>query len=102
MYPFQLLGFLKALKPLLVKVKVITIGIMATVATVNSHIHKHVALEVDPEVLVWEQPCPELAGLIEQGHLDDFFVRDVCEEYVEPLLSREIDVVVWAALISHC
>ena len=67
---------------------------MATVATVNSHIHKHVALEVDPEVLVWEQPCPELAGLIEQGHLDDFFVRDVCEEYVEPLLSREIDVVV--------
>ncbi len=43
-------------------------------------------------MLVWEQPCPELAGLIEQGHLDDFFVRDVCEEYVEPLLSREIDV----------
>ena len=46
---------------------------MATVATVNSHIHKHVALEVDHEVLVWEQPCPELAGLIEQGHLDDYF-----------------------------
>ena len=71
-----------------------TIGIMATVATVNSHIHKHVALEVDHEVLVWEQPCPALAGLIEQGHLDDFFVRDVCTEYLEPLLSREIEVVV--------
>ena len=71
-----------------------TIGIMATVATVNSHIHKHVALEVDHEVRVWEQPCPELAGLIEQGHLDDHFVRDVCSEYLEPLLSREIDVVV--------
>ena len=71
-----------------------TIGIMATVATVNSHIHKHVALEVDHEVLVWEQPCPELAGLIEQGHLDDFFVRDACTEYLEPLLSREIEVVV--------
>ena len=71
-----------------------TIGIMATVATVNSHIHKHVALEVDHEVLVWEQPCPELAGLIEQGHLDDFFVRDVSKEYLEPLLSREIEVVV--------
>jgi len=61
---------------------------------VNSHIHKHVALEVDHEVLVWEQPCPELAGLIEQGHLDDYSVRDVCTEYLEPLLSREIEVVV--------
>ena len=34
---------------------------------------------------------PELAGLIEQGHLDDHFVRDVCTEYLEPLLSREIE-----------
>ena len=41
-----------------------------------------------------EQPCPELAGLIEQGHLDDHFVPDVCTEYLEPLLSREIEVVV--------
>ena len=69
-----------------------TIGIMATVATVNSHIHKHVALEVDHEVLVWEQPCPELAGLIEQGHLDDFFVRDACTEYLEPLLLSLIHI----------
>ena len=52
------------------------------------------ALEVDHEVLVWEQPCPELAGLIEQGHLDDYFVREVCKDYLEPLLSREIEVVV--------
>ena len=33
-------------------------------------------------------------SLIEQGHLDDHFVRDVCTEYLEPLLSREIEVVV--------
>jgi len=88
------IGVSQGVKTAISESKSNTIGIMATVATVNSHIHKHVALEVDPEVLVWEQPCPELAGLIEQGHLDDFFVRDVCEEYVEPLLSREIDVVV--------
>ena len=34
-------------------------------------------------------------GLIEQGHLDDHFVPDVCTEYLEPLLSREIEVVVF-------
>lgn len=71
-----------------------TIGIMATVATVNSHIHKHVALEVDHEVLVWEQPCPELAGLIEEGHLNDSTVEAVAKEYLQPLLDRHISVVV--------
>ena len=84
------IGVSQGVKTAINKSKSKTIGIMATVATVNSHIHKHVALEVDHEVFVWEQPCPELAGLIEQGHLDDYFVREVCK----PLLSREIDVVV--------
>lgn len=71
-----------------------TIGIMATVATVNSHIHKHVALEIDHEVFVWEQPCPELAGLIEEGHLQDEPVERVAKEYLTPLLNRHIEVVV--------
>ena len=71
------IGVSQGVKTAISQSKSKTIGIMATVATVNSHIHKHVALEVDHEVLVWEQPCPELAGLIEQGHLDDYFVRDV-------------------------
>lgn len=71
-----------------------TIGIMATVATVNSHIHKYVAMEVDHEVFVWEQPCPELAGFIEQGHVDDEAVGNVAKEYLAPLLERDIDVVV--------
>ena len=88
------IGVSQGVKTAISQSKSKTIGIMATVATVNSHIHKHVALEVDHEVFVWEQPCPELAGLIEQGHLDDFFVRDVCTDYLEPLLSREIEVVV--------
>ena len=88
------IGVSQGVKTAINKSKSKTIGIMATVATVNSHIHKHVALEVDHEVLVWEQPCPELAGLIEQGHLDDYFVREVCKDYLEPLLSREIEVVV--------
>lgn len=88
------IGVSQGVKTAISQSKSKTIGIMATMATVNSHIHKHVALEVDHEVFVWEQPCPELAGLIEQGHLDDFFVRDVCTDYLEPLLSREIEVVV--------
>ena len=71
-----------------------TIGIMATVATVNSHIHKYVAMDIDHEVFVWEQPCPELAGLIEQGHLYDDAVRNAAKEYLAPMLERDIDVVV--------
>ena len=58
------------------------------------HIHKYVAMDIDHEVFVWEQPCPELAGLIEQGHLHDDAVRKTAKEYLAPMLERDIDVVV--------
>ena len=46
------IGVSQGVKQRLVKSKSKTIGIVATAATVNSHIHKHAALEVDHEVLV--------------------------------------------------
>ncbi len=45
------IGVSQGVKTAISQSKSKTIGIMATVATVNSHIHKHVALEVDHEVL---------------------------------------------------
>ena len=88
------IGVSQGVKTAISQSKSKTIGIMATVATVNSHIHKHVALEVDHEVFVWEQPCPELAGLIEQGHLHDDAVREAAKDYLTPMLERDIDVVI--------
>ena len=70
------------------------VAVMATVATINSHIHKHVALEYDPEIVVWEEPCPELAGLIEGGHIDDEPVLEALREYLAPIMAEKIDAVV--------
>lgn len=72
------------------------IGIMATVATINSHRHRQVMKAVDPGIHVVEQPCPELAGYIESGHLHDEALIDLVRGYVNPLLREGVDTAVMA------
>lgn len=87
-------GVCQGVKTAILTSQMHTIGIMATAATVNSHIHKHVALEIEPQLKVWEQPCPELAGLIEQGQFESDHMKDVIREYLAPIQERHIDSVV--------
>ncbi len=88
------IGVSQGVKSAVLKQSTGMIGIMATAATINTHIHKYVALEMDHQLSVWEQPCPALAGLIEQGHLDDEVLHETLNEYIQPILEQDIDVVV--------
>lgn len=71
-----------------------SIGILATAATINSHKHRDAALALDPTEEVWEQACPELAQLIESGHIADDVVYEKVEEYLQPLLDAKVDTIV--------
>lgn len=71
-----------------------TVGVMATVATINSHSHKNVLLGKDEAATIVEAPCPNLAGLIEQGHVDDDVVAASVKEYVVPLQEGKVDTVI--------
>ena len=74
--------------------KVKKIGIMATVATIVSHSHEEILLSKDKEVMVVEAPCPDLAGLIEQGHVESDVVLAAVKEYIEPLQAAKVDTVI--------
>ncbi len=71
-----------------------SIGIMATAATINSHKHKEAALAISDDVTIWEQPCPDFAHLIEEGHIADEIIQDKIEEYLNPLIDAGADTIV--------
>ncbi len=70
------------------------IGIMATVATINSHKHKQVAQALNDKVEIFEQACPEFAYLIERGHIADDIIDEKVDEYLEPLVSAGVDTII--------
>lgn len=71
-----------------------SIAIMATVATINSHKHLEAAHMINPAVKVWEQPCPDLAHLIEEGHLTDDIIQEKVDEYLQPIIEQGADTIV--------
>lgn len=87
-------GVCQGVKTAILTSKAHTIGIMATAATVASHVHKYVALEIEPQLKVWEQPCPELAGLIERGYIEGAVLEKTVRSYLAPIQERHIDTVV--------
>jgi glutamate racemase len=44
---------------------------------------------------VWQVGCPEFVPLIEQNRLDDPYTFSVAQEYLEPLLQRQIDTLIY-------
>lgn len=70
------------------------VGIIATMATINSgkyteHIHKH-----DASIKVFGQPCPLFVPLVEEGWLNKSVTRDVAEEYLKPLKAKKVDTLI--------
>jgi glutamate racemase len=70
------------------------IAVMATTSTVRSArlarlIHAHA-----DGIQVLSQPCPGLADLVEQGHLDDATLQSRLEELAQPMREAGVDAVV--------
>ncbi len=71
------------------------IGIIATPATVRSDAYRQAILEIDPGANVWQVPCPEFVPLIEQDRIHDPHTLTVAKAYLQPLLRRNIDTLVY-------
>lgn len=70
------------------------VGVIATLATVNSgkyseHIYRH-----DSKLKVFEQACPLFVPLVEEGWLNKTVTRDVAAEYLKPLKGKKIDTLI--------
>ena len=72
------------------------IAVLATSATIKSGIYKKTCNKISPEIEIYEQSCPKLATLIENGHIspDDKELSEVLVGYLEKIISSDIDTLI--------
>ena len=70
------------------------VGVMATAGTLTSARYARLVREHAHGVEVQPQPCPGLADLIEEGHLDDERLRARLEQFTRPLRDAGVDTVI--------
>ena len=70
------------------------IGVIGTVATIDSGIHERVLKELCPQVQVIGKACPLFCPLVEEGWLHDDVTTKVAERYLEELKVCGIDTLI--------
>jgi glutamate racemase len=70
------------------------IGVIGTIATINSNsytvqIHKHLK-----EAKVYAQPCPLLVPLVEEGWLNDEITIMTLKKYLQEMISEKVDTLI--------
>jgi glutamate racemase len=70
------------------------IGVIGTIATINSNsytiqIHKHLK-----EAKVYAQPCPLLVPLVEEGWLNDEITIMTLKKYLPEMISEKVDTLI--------
>ena len=71
------------------------IGVISTQATADSNAYRRAVLEIDPTAKVWQVGCREFVPLIEGDRIHDPYTLAVAKRYVQPLIDRGIDTLVY-------
>jgi glutamate racemase len=71
------------------------IGVIATPATANSNAYDRAIREANPDAQVWQVGCPEFVPLIESNRIHDPYTLTVARNYINPLLEKGIDTLVY-------
>jgi glutamate racemase len=87
-------GLEPAVKPAVAASRNGRVGVMATVGTLRSERYARLVETYANGSRVIAQPCPGLADMIEDGHLDDDLLRERMAEYTAPLKAAGVDTVV--------
>lgn len=70
------------------------VGVIGTLATINSNAYAQAIHRHDPEIRVFSQACPLFVPLVEEGWLDHPATRLTAREYLKPVLCHNIDTLV--------
>ena len=72
------------------------IGVIATTATINTDQYHKELLKYNPHIKVYNQACPFLVPLIEEGKFDigNQEIRYILEDYLTPLIENDIDTLI--------
>ena len=70
------------------------IGVIGTASTVRSKAYTNAIRTRDEGAKVFSEACPLLVPLVEEGLLDHAATRIILEEYLRPLLRKQIDTLI--------
>jgi len=70
------------------------IGIIGTPATINSGAYPQAIHSYKSDCCIHTQACPLFVPLVEEGWLDHIITRLTAQEYLQPLLEKQIDTLV--------
>lgn len=70
------------------------VGVIGTRGTISSGSYEARLTEISPEIKTVSQACPLLVPLAEEGWLEGPVVDAVLQEYLGPMGSRDIDVMI--------
>ena len=70
------------------------VGIIGTIATVNSGAYTNAVRQIDPDVRVFARACPLFVPLAEEGWIDHKVTAMVAKEYLFPLSLEKIDTLI--------
>lgn len=71
------------------------IGVISTPATAASGAYGSAIREINPEAEVFQVGCPEFVHIVEQGRIAEAGTRAIAQLYLEPLIQRKIDTLVY-------
>lgn len=70
------------------------IGVIGTVGTIATGAYVQAIRRLNPEMMVFSQPCPLFVPLVEEGWLDREVTRLVAGEYLAPLRAQGVDTLI--------
>ncbi len=83
-----------AIRPAASLTKSGVIGVLATSQTIASSNFARLVESVSGTTTILSQPCPGLVEQVERGELTNELTRSLVEQYVAPLLAKNVDVLV--------
>jgi glutamate racemase len=71
-----------------------SIGVIGTLATITSNAYARAIHSIDSDVKIYSQACPLFVPLVEEGWLSHQVTGLTAQEYLRPVLARNIDTLV--------
>lgn len=70
------------------------VGVIGTVGTISSGIHKQYLQEINPNISVFGKACPLFCPLVEEGWMKDSVTTEVARRYLVDLQAQYIDTLI--------
>ena len=70
------------------------VGVIATEATINSHLYRELIQQIDPEITVVGKPCPLFVPLVEEGWRKDPVTEIVARRYLKEMQDEKVDTLI--------